>query len=500
MEGFAVRVKSIELSNFGSYKNLEFKFNNQGLTLIQGPTGSGKSTLCDAIPWVLFGKTAKGGSVDEIRAWLGGDTKGTIYLHNVTIVRTRGKTNDLHFWQVEGTVIRGKDIPDTQRLINGILGFDYETYLSAAYFHEFSQTAQFFTTSAKNRRIITEQLADLSLAANLQEKTGVGVKESKQKLADLELEISKNAIRFEHTLIQQEDDLVRAHKWSVDQQKHRNKLLQEQDNFDAVQEEKLEALLRAQEDYMNQARNLPVCSECGAIKKANHIHNIVDPYQSKIDALLAAVNTYPEQISYLDSQINPFGIAEDITKKKLIVLDNKDNELLVIENTIKTELLDLELLKESLQVHRNQILTSNIEHLQNKSNDLLTRYFDAEIRVEFIADGADKLEVLITKDGNQASYTQLSKGQRQILKLCFAIAVMEAISNQKGVHFDQLFFDEALSGMDDNIKAKAFNLLESLSLNHKDVFIVEHSEGMKQLFNTTISVSLENGQSQLCQN
>lgn len=500
-----MQVKSVELHNFGSYKHLKFEFNDQGLTLIEGPTGSGKSTLCDAIPWILFGSTSKGGSVDEVCQWnSNGATQGTIRLAcGLAVYRSRNP-NDLSYSNNvdydtlgDSTRLRGKDVRDTQNLINQKLGFDYETYLSAAYFHEFSQTAQFFTTSAKNRRVITEQIADLSLATNLQESTILPLKAAKQALVKLEAVISRNNSQLEYALIQQKDDQRRAASWGSDQEKRRSVLFKKYADFDTMKVIRLEDLLEKQDNYMNRARNLTVCSECGAPKKANHIHNITNPYALEIGTLLASVNTYQEQIDSLDHETNPFKKSKEDTQDKIDQLKHEEGELIVERNEINTEILDLELLQDSLQVHRNQVLSNNIEHLQNRSNDLLTRYFDAEIRVEFTTEGADKLEVLITKDGNEAAYTQLSKGQRQILKLCFAVAVMEAVSNQKGVHFDQIFLDEVLTGLDDTMKAKAFSLLESLSLKHSDVFVVEHSEGMKQLFSSTISISLENGVSRL---
>ena len=47
-------LKKMVLDNFGSYEHLEFNFNESGLTLIQGPTGAGKSTLFDGPAWVCY--------------------------------------------------------------------------------------------------------------------------------------------------------------------------------------------------------------------------------------------------------------------------------------------------------------------------------------------------------------------------------------------------------------------------------------------------------------
>ena len=169
-----VNIISATIQNFGSYKKLEFSFDKQGLCLIQGLTGSGKSTLMDIVPWVLFGVTAKDGSVDEVKSWdSNGDTEGRLIidLNGVPIIiqRIRGKTNDLHYSQqdVPG-ITRGKDLKDTQKQINQLLGITPETYLAGAYFHEFSKAASFFITSAKSRREICEQIVDLSFTKQKQ--------------------------------------------------------------------------------------------------------------------------------------------------------------------------------------------------------------------------------------------------------------------------------------------------------------------------------------------
>src|ERR1700733_2695413 len=99
-----MKILSASVQNFASYKKLDFEFDGQGLALVAGPTGSGKSTLCDVVPWVLFGRTSKGGTVDEVLSWPGDEiTSGVITIDDrsgrpFSITRTRGskpKDNDL---------------------------------------------------------------------------------------------------------------------------------------------------------------------------------------------------------------------------------------------------------------------------------------------------------------------------------------------------------------------------------------------------------------------
>ena len=170
-----MKLLRMSAENFGSYKTLDVNLTDQGLTLVQGPTGCGKSTLLSLPCWVLFGQTDKGGSVEEIRSWQanGEDTKGILQVSavpgDITITRTRGKINDLYF--EVGTFgsekVRGKDLKETQSLLDQALGCTYEDFVSGAYFHEFSPAGSFFVASAARRRELFEGLADLALPSRL---------------------------------------------------------------------------------------------------------------------------------------------------------------------------------------------------------------------------------------------------------------------------------------------------------------------------------------------
>ena len=68
-------LNTIEIQNFLSIKNINFTLHDRGLVLIQGKNlddnnfdsnGAGKTSLIEALSWVLFGKTVKGLKGDEI--------------------------------------------------------------------------------------------------------------------------------------------------------------------------------------------------------------------------------------------------------------------------------------------------------------------------------------------------------------------------------------------------------------------------------------------------
>jgi DNA repair exonuclease SbcCD ATPase subunit len=69
VEGFKMKVYKAVGDEFGSYKKVIIDLDNKGLCLVSGPTGAGKSTMFDLVPWTLFGVTAKNGAADDVINW-----------------------------------------------------------------------------------------------------------------------------------------------------------------------------------------------------------------------------------------------------------------------------------------------------------------------------------------------------------------------------------------------------------------------------------------------
>jgi len=550
-----MKILSAKATNFGSYKELDFKFENQGLTLISGPTGSGKSTLCDLIPWVLFGRTAKNGAVDEVISWGStGGTKGRIVFDNGLIIERSRNPNDLWFNSGSSNVsgiYRGKDLSDSQRIINNLLGFDLELYLSGSYFHEFSQTAQFFTTTAKNRRLITEQLADLSLPTQLTASSAEYRKELKSAIETFTLDLNETST----TLAVKQDELkrtaVKVTNWNLDKDKKINTLQEKNRDFEENQKAtftKINVAINAnlfelkalatkvydEEYFTRQINSLDkaitkldeeVCITCGSSKhntkkvilvrdrqklleelsvlRSEQKHDIVlynqltktvSNLQEQLSLEKNRENTYLDQITQLSNETSPYDIETIKTQVSdlSIILVGLKQDL----NYYKTELSDLELLGDVLADFRGLLVKSTIKDLEKNTNKLLVNHFDSEIQVNFEID-TDKLEVTILKDSNLASFTQLSKGQRCLLKLCFGVSVMEAVANHHSVDFTTLFFDEALDGLSEPLKEKAFGLFSLLETKYENIFVVDHSESLKACFNNRIDVTLVDGESQI---
>lgn len=527
-----------EVRNFASYDHLEFDFTSPGLILLQGATGSGKSTFQDIACWGLFGITAKDGNADDIRAWDSEKEITSVYLSvdYITIYRSRGKSsqNDL-FYVKNGEKIRGKDVYETQQLINQELKITPEIYLTGAYNSEFSPTANFFSSTSSERRAILAQIADLSFCTTVSEPLQASRKQIKKTITEVTIDASKLSGQLSEALRSYASSQDYAKNWDT---KHAAKLTELNTlfkSFDKTKDSEVQALKTKSERFEADLAltvenlikkivvleqqisnsNLVQCSHCGAVQnpeeriklqkmekelnlkeaECERLYREVNPYENLLNEKTSEVNKYEQTIEDHNNQVNPFIKQLEDQAIKIERLEVSEFELKERIDLATYHLNSSNQLNTLLSELKSLILTNSITQIQDTTNDYLTKYFDSELRVELTLPDTDNVQVTIHKDGYDAKYKQLSKGQRGLLKICFSISIMHLVSNRSGVHFDNLFFDEALDGLDNNLKIKAFRLFEELSLSHFSIFVIDHCEEFKTLFNKQYHVTIEGGNS-----
>lgn len=534
-----MRLLTAEIENFGSYKHLKFDFNNQGLTLIHGNTGAGKSTLQDIVAWTLYGITSKNGSVDDIRNWNypNSITKSTLDVelgedNVITVCRERGGAgkNDLYFI-LHQQMTRGKDILETQKLLSTVLGVDSDLYGSAACYNEFSPGVTFFTAPAKSKRELFDKIAQLELPIKLSEGALDERKKAKsdhskvldqyneargglEQLRKGKAQIEKASQRWSENQKRTIEELKTKEEFFEEETKSLIQACQtKHDLFEQNQKDKESKLLEKMEKlYKIVTSSVTICTTCGqrnekaikneqdlkaSIEALEALHEVQSPYLEQLQSIPIRTNTYIDSIALEESKINPF----------LVELENISGELIILEfstRSLENQLVTLngringfnELHKISLTL-RSELLKQAIDRIQSDINGYICGYFDAELTVNFIIGDLDTLDIEIFKNGHLCSYTQLSKGQRTILKLCFSIAIMEAASNKAGVHFETIMFDEALSGLDEATKHKAFNLFTKLSIDHSSVLVIDHEVSFQSMFDKRIHVKLESDNSEI---
>lgn len=534
-----MKLLKCQIKNFASYDNLEFDYSNRGLSLIYGATGSGKSTIPDISAWILYGITAKDGNVDEVRSWQSPEkpTEGTLFLEvkgkEISITRIRGKAseNDL-YWTDSTGIHRGKDIIDTQKLVDGWLGVTSQVYLMGAYFSEFSPSSQFFVAKAKDRRTIFESVADLELSVKLLERIKSEKKTTKDVYEERKRLFDKSIGRAELLASTKESCQSAGCDWASKREGKLQELKIKSKSFKEEKASKIEVLKTKRDAFESNIvskvqsieSKIPKleakiksltgkkCPTCGLSDNDSELEVLklkleqlrkeqlslieqINPYDQQIEQAALLENPYKAQIEEKLAEINPYESQLSTIAREIVQLEGKTLEIAVELDKLSLRLNQLDLLNDLSYKLRGKVINNTIKFIESETNRRLESYYDSEFRVCFTVDKIDSIDVQIFKNGYECVYKQLSKGQRQILKLCFSASIMSAAENRSGVHFDVLFFDEALDGLDTNLKIKSFSLFNELANNKNSVFVIEHSPEFQNLFDNKLKVSMENDMS-----
>lgn len=610
-----MRIGKVVARNFQSYKEIEFDYSNLGLTLVSGPTGSGKSTLMDAPAWILFGVTSKDGNADDVRSWFAEEPtfgQAEIVDAGITVTRIRGKASQNDLYYIENTApdqpVRGKDITETQKKIEARLSINADMFFISSYMHQFSKADSFFIAKAKERREVLEKIADLSLPVKLAEGASEERKVAKKELDSLNeqaaklsgkisalenmLESNQSSLEEWNTCLEEKLAMLKEKSETFEEEKQAEvyKIVAQLEELDKITvspkefdkkdlqiRQQLAALNSVRREYETVSSKLmeakskhssmvrdrdrltslkgATCPTClGPTNNANrssHIAEVeaaikdsaleleslqrivaklqeslsceetlkrawdkcreekltndrlIDKFealQAKAIALRSALNNYQQQIDELLKQKNPFIAKVEEIKENLkeahAYLKLRQEAMALMEKKIAA----LSWLYDKSFELRGVLLERSVKQVNDLTNAYLEKYFDARLRINLVLKDSDKLEVEISNDGYPCPFKQLSGGERCMLKLAFSVSVMECAQNACSIKFYMLMLDEALNGLDDSLKVKAFTLLQQLENNYESVLVIDHSTELKQNFQNVFNIIKDGNYSRIDKN
>lgn len=232
------------------------------------------------------------------------------------------------------------------------------------------------------------------------------------------------------------------------------------------------------------------------VESVRLLQNDLQKAETKSIDILRNIEQCEKEFKAVDD-INPFlePYTRTVTELEVTKVNKASLEALIA--SVEHKIASLTLLYDLSFDLRGELLKKAVKGVERAANDYLERHFDAELRVSFDIEGSDDLTVGILKSGYHCSFKQLSKGQRQLLKLCFAVSIMKASANTAGVHFSNLFFDESLDGLDDDLKIKAFALFSELETEHESVLLIDHAPAFQNMFSKKYHITMESDQSSL---
>ncbi len=210
----------LTLSGFLSYRDpVEIDFTSFDLACISGSNGAGKSSLLDAITWVLFGQARKrDDSLVNLQTTAAEVSLEFAYENNtyrVLRARPRGKTGALefHIRQPSGgwKPLTERTQVDTQARIQETLRLDYDTFINAAFFLQ-GKADQFTTETPTRRKQILSSILGLEQwevyrqrAADRRKLVEADIDRLDGRTVEIETELAEETVRQERLAILQAD-------------------------------------------------------------------------------------------------------------------------------------------------------------------------------------------------------------------------------------------------------------------------------------------------------
>ena len=218
----------LRISGFLSYRDpIELDFDSFELACISGNNGAGKSSLLDAITWVLFGEArGKGSDIININQDVKAAEVALTFAYESNIYRVqrslpRGKNTVLEFQvlderdqkaearfasqKVEGAQwkpLTEKTTRDTQARIELTLRLDYETFINASFFLQ-GKADQFTQKKAGERKAVLSTILGLEVWDMYRERTAEKRKTLEEEVttidgrtAEIEAELAEEDARL----------------------------------------------------------------------------------------------------------------------------------------------------------------------------------------------------------------------------------------------------------------------------------------------------------------
>jgi DNA repair exonuclease SbcCD nuclease subunit len=147
----SVKIHKLSIKNFLSIQEYDFDIPD-GMSLLVGNIGSGKSSLLESIPFAFYGKISKGKYKDDVvpNCYEGEPeviVTFSVFDTDYKIIRGVGKVTFL----VNGKEVSGSKIQETQQLINNTIGLNYDEFSSLVFFAQDSGT--FFGSMSESQQM-----------------------------------------------------------------------------------------------------------------------------------------------------------------------------------------------------------------------------------------------------------------------------------------------------------------------------------------------------------
>ena len=540
-------IKSIKITNFKSiYGTQEFDFTElDGLVKLSGIIGSGKTTLCEALLYGLFGNVA-GHKIPNLVSWNEKccEIEMDLISRNKDIHIIRNSSMPLQV-SVNDKLIAASSKRDTQAILEEDLydvpklAIEKMCIISFSAFNSLAsmnpaQTKQFldevfgFGTFTQYNNVVVDER---KLQVNENTKLNAVYSDTQDQIKYLTNKKLKQQEELKNTIDivgcnELRAQLVEKGKAKKEEFK-RIKAECEQKVLEVVAEKqkwydkKLECatLGKQEKDWYNTFKD-GVCPTCGNeigkdvieehknkmldyAKKYKEYQNKENEIQLKIekmnseakikqDELKQDMEDLKKQISNIDAQIqtynNSLALLNENYDDLISEYNNKLNKLKKDIEVSDKEICEWNDMNELFtKTFRYNLLETLIPHI-NKSIAYFINKLDQNYSITY--DQEFKPHIKIDTFDREISYKDLSTGQRKSLDLAIVFGILQNII--ANVNFNLFCLDELFSNMDADSRNTMLALLNDSMAKDRTIFVINHAEMNDDYFSHKIKVRLEN--------
>lgn len=386
-----MKLQKLQIKNFISIKQatIDFEELNDGVFLISGPTGSGKSSMLDAVHWVLFGKTLssnRASIIKEIRSTYAPANEDTIVTLTFNqdkvdykVIRTLKKDGGTAVQLFAPGIIYDK-VKEANEMLEKIIGLTVKQFDQMVMLEQ-GNFSKFLLADSRTRAEILRDIFDTQLFKDIELRF-------KDKCSDLKT-IILNSTELEQSLLQGEmfetveSQITLTAETIKDEQARLDEFRARQKNAEAmlpdlVAYDQAYAVYKKAQDELTRLEQLK--SDVEVLYKKRDVFTaysgILDWYDSYTKIKADIDKASKDEVDY-QKRIASVVVDEELSDKVATLQDkqNKLGQLLETYNQVdkykalveqyETEQKDLTTEKNSLSATRDTLLTDK-NNLRNR--------------------------------------------------------------------------------------------------------------------------------------
>ena len=430
-----IHFKKIRWKNFLSTGNAftEVQLDRTKSTLIIGDNGAGKSTILDALTFVLFGKPFRAVNKSQLINSVnqnGTEVEVEFSIGSKQYLVKRGiKKNFFEIYQDGKMLNQDASVRDYQEYLEKtILKLNYKSFTQIVILGS-SSFVPFMQLKANDRRTIIEDLLDIEIFSVMNQLLKVRVAQNKEDLGtvDIALGLSKGEKENVEFLIeklkQNKSSQIEANKRDIE--KHEKAIADYRNSIDKILDKNKElndsiadekgvrkevtklldyqkgiekGILKCEEDIEFYEKT-ETCDTCKQKISEDHRENMIEEFHGKMHELSGGLMQLGKKLKVQEDRIEEIEKVSEEYDRNLKEQMNMNSHISACEQYIKkvsTQITDISNMEDDIELQKSELeeVKKDIRIYTNEKEELSQKKYLYEIAGSLLKDGGIKAKII----------------------------------------------------------------------------------------------------------